>query len=59
MKTDIEYELLSIRQNLRDSLRYILSQDVVNLNLYRKVYTRWYTCNKMLYHYKTTYKKAI
>ena len=59
MKTDVEFELLNIRQGLKESIDNILNRDVINLDLYKRIYVRWYVCNEMLRHYKMRYRKAV
>jgi hypothetical protein len=58
MKTNIEYTLLSIRQDLKDHLDYILSSDVIDLDLYRRAYAEFCLCNKMLYKCRLKSKTA-
>lgn len=53
----VEYELLNERQYLRDILDCLLSQTIVDLTLYRKVYARFYVCNRLLHYYRQTAKK--
>ena len=59
MRVEVEYQLLNERQYLRDTLRYVLKQHVVNLNLYRRVYARFQVCDKMLNYYRINARKAI
>lgn len=59
MKTDIEYELLNIRQSLREAMNTMLDEDVVDISSYREIYVKWYTCNRMLRYYRTARRRAI
>ena len=56
MKTNLEHELLEIRQDLRDNLRYHRAQPVVDLGLCGEILYDIRRCNSLLNRLR--FKKA-
>lgn len=48
MKTNIEHELLEIRQDLWDNLNFVKSRAMIDMVLYREILTEIQKCNFLL-----------
>ena len=59
VRTDIEIQILQVRQFYYDALEYIKAQPVISFELYRKVLVRCMLCDEYLNSYRYKLYKVV
>ena len=56
MKSNRMFEILNLRQKLKDQLNKIVNESIIDLNSYRSIYSKLQVCNFILKKQKIAQK---